>query len=449
MCRLIIALSAFVHFLYAPNRKTNPDGHKLNSLPSLMDAAPLGRISLDYSSFGDETIRHVVSEAGERRSSVVASVGLNLDEASAFDQAWLRSTTWPTLPEDAKSVTVADLFCGSGGLSLGAWEAARALGFKANYSLAVDNDFDALQVFNHNLHPSYSLAGDIDSIVDGALGKGVTAREGKLLEKIEQIDLLLAGPPCQGHSDLNNYTRRDDPRNSLVLRVVRFAELTQPRHILIENVQGALRDKNGVFQVAESYLESLGYRVSTFLLDGADIGVPQRRRRCFMIATLNGFPPTLAEIKALHGTQQRTFDWACSDLDTIQSSCTFDTSAKVYPQNQRRMEYLIEQDVYELPDAERPDCHKLKDHGYDSVYGRLYPNTPAPTITTGFGSPGQGRFTHPRFPRTITPHEAARLQSFPDFFTFGISKRKKLQKIIGNAVPPKMAFAVLLSLLDA
>lgn len=405
-------------------------------------------MSLDYTHSGNVATRHVVRGAGASRSSVIGSAEVGQDAASAYDQAWLRSATWPASPEGGPSTFVADLFCGSGGLSLGAWEAARALGFKMKYSLAIDNDADALNVFRENLHPKNSFVGDIDEIIDGALGDIQTENETQLLQKVGPIDLLLAGPPCQGHSDLNNYTRRDDPRNSLVLRVVRFAEMTLPRHILIENVQGALRDKQGVFQVAETYLQGLGYNVSTFLLDGADIGLPQRRRRCFMTATRGSTPPTLPAIKALHQAEQRSFDWACSDLDAIQGGGTFDTPAKVFPQNQQRMEYLINQDVYELPDSERPDCHKLKDHGYDSVYGRLYPMAPAPTITTGFGSPGQGRFTHPRFPRTITPHEAARLQSFPDFFTFGISKRKKLQKIIGNAVPPKMAFAVLLSLLN-
>ena len=89
---------------------------------------------------------------------------------------------------------------------------------------------------------------------------------------------------------------------------------------------------------------------------------------------------------------------------------------------------------------ERPDCHRFKDHDYRAVYGRLRADLPAPTITTGFGSPGQGRFTHPRFARTITPHEAARLQFIPDFFRFRTEKRKRLQELIGNSVPPKMAY---------
>ena len=77
----------------------------------------------------------------------------------------------------------------------------------------------------------------------------------------------------------------------------------------------------------------------------------------------------------------------------------------------------------------------------------MYWDRPAQTITRGFGSTGQGRYVHPKLPRTILPHEAARLQFFPDFFSFGQSSRGELQYLIGNAVPPKLAYASVLELL--
>lgn len=77
----------------------------------------------------------------------------------------------------------------------------------------------------------------------------------------------------------------------------------------------------------------------------------------------------------------------------------------------------FENNLFELPNSERPDCHRLKPHSYKSVYGRMYWDRPAPTITRGFGSTGQGRFVHSLLKRTITPHEAARIQFFPDFLT--------------------------------
>jgi DNA (cytosine-5)-methyltransferase 1 len=86
------------------------------------------------------------------------------------------------------------------------------------------------------------------------------------------------------------------------------------------------------------------------------------------------------------------------------------------------------------------------------MYGRLYWDIPAQTITTGFTSMGQGRYVHPSHPRTITPHEAARLQGFPDFFDFtveGKAQRTAWSKLIGNAVPPQLSTAVLQPIIRA
>lgn len=103
---------------------------------------------------------------------------------------------------------------------------------------------------------------------------------------------------------------------------------------------------------------------------------------------------------------------------------------------------------YDLPDYLRPDCHRLKQHSYKSVYGRLRWDQPAQTITTGFTSMGQGRYVHPARARTITPHEAARLQGFPDYFRFGEGPRSVWCKLIGNAVPPALGEAVAGAVID-
>src|SRR5262249_50867880 len=115
----------------------------------------------------------------------------------------------------------------------------------------------------------------------------------------------------------------------------------------------------------------------------------------------------------------------------------FDTPSKKTKTNAARMAFLFEKGLYNLPNDRRPACHQDGDHSYISVYGRLRWDRPAQTITTGFGSMGQGRYVHPQRRRTITPHEAARLQTFPDWFDFGgNTPRGVLAKAIGNAVPP-------------
>jgi len=112
------------------------------------------------------------------------------------------------------------------------------------------------------------------------------------------------------------------------------------------------------------------------------------------------------------------------------------------------MQYLLTTGNFDLPDERRPPCHRGGGHSYKSMYGRLSWDMPAQTVTRGFGSPGQGRFIHPARPRTITPHEAARLQFFPDFFDFSsVSKRTELATMIGNAVPMKLSYVFALEML--
>jgi DNA (cytosine-5)-methyltransferase 1 len=112
------------------------------------------------------------------------------------------------------------------------------------------------------------------------------------------------------------------------------------------------------------------------------------------------------------------------------------------------MSYIFEKNEYNLPDHLRPDCHRLKSHSYKSVFGRMHWDQPAQTITSGFTSMGQGRFVHPKEQRTLTPHEAARLQFIPDFLRFddGIG-RTTLAEMIGNALPAKLTYVIGLELL--
>lgn len=120
--------------------------------------------------------------------------------------------------------------------------------------------------------------------------------------------------------------------------------------------------------------------------------------------------------------------------------------------NSQRIDYLFDNDLNNLPDAQRPDCHK-NGTAYTVVYGRMYWDRPAQTITTGIGIPGQGTYIHPLRRRLITPHEAARIQGYPDWYEFVIpavpAKRKNLAKWIGDAVHPMLGYAVGLAAISA
>jgi DNA (cytosine-5)-methyltransferase 1 len=232
--------------------------------------------------------------------------------------------------------------------------------------------------------------------------------------------------------------------------MARAAKILKPKHIIIENVLGVRHSASKVVQRTVSHLETLGYSTINILLNAADYGVAQNRKRHFTIATIGNsaqIPKSLATLERA----TRPVTWAIDDIinEADLANEAFRTSANHSEINKNRIEYLFKNNLYELPDTERPDCHRLKPHSYNSVYGRMRPNTQAPTITSGFGSTGQGRFVHPYRQRTITPHEAARIQFFPDAFDFGIVGRREYQKYIGNAVPPKLGYVLALSILNS
>jgi DNA (cytosine-5)-methyltransferase 1 len=371
------------------------------------------------------------------------------DLSAAFDLAWLRATKRPAEPESKKVLSTVDLFAGCGGLTLGISEAAHGLGISHISKAACDIDAEALAVYDHNLKPQLSIAEPIEAIIDRCYGMKPSSSESSLTKKIGEVDFLVGGPPCQGHSDLNNHTRRNDPRNDLYGVMSRAAELLQPKCILIENVPGVQHSKNQVVQRTIRELETLGYSFVSVVLNAADFGVAQNRKRHFSIGTIGAtdrISPLINTLKQPH----RTTLWAIGDLvEELIVEETYRSAATHSPENCRRIDFLFDNNLYELPNEERPDCHKFKEHSYKSVYGRMYPDKPSPTITSGFGSTGQGRFVHPLERRTLTPHEAARLQFFPDWFSFGDAGRRQLQKLIGNAVPPKLGYILSLALIDS
>jgi DNA (cytosine-5)-methyltransferase 1 len=181
------------------------------------------------------------------------------------------------------------------------------------------------------------------------------------------------------------------------------------------------------------------------------IGVAQTRKRMLLAASrVAGFDVNLSRIVRAAETPERPLSWACGDLLGKENPARpLDAPSTHSPTNQARIKYLFDHELHNLPDSERPDCHRLKPHTYPAVYGRMWWDRPAPTITGGFACCGRGRFVHPLRERTLTPHEAARVQFFPDFFDFGDYCPTQLQRVIGNAVPAKAGYVLALPLLLA
>ena len=143
-------------------------------------------------------------------STVEPLVTSSSDIRSAYDLSWLRSPDHPAKGR-GRPVVVADLFAGCGGLSLGVAEACRALNRRVEHAFTIEIDETASDVYSQNFPSTPLQVAPIETVVDGALGTRKTTRERRLLSQLSDLDLVIAGPPCQGHSDLNNHTRRNDP----------------------------------------------------------------------------------------------------------------------------------------------------------------------------------------------------------------------------------------------
>jgi DNA (cytosine-5)-methyltransferase 1 len=351
-------------------------------------------------------------------------------DRNKLDRRFLRRKKRPI--EVGDDFEIVDLFSGCGGMTIGAIEGARRMGRQAGLARAVDNNPLPLEVLKHSLGVPDRCIADADlTEALAAVGGSSTSGERSLFAGITNGGLLLAGPPCQGHSALNNHTRHDDPRNDLYVAVGRVARILEPQAVIIENVRTVSSDRRGSVATCISILEEDGYHVGARRLDLSTLGVPQRRVRHVVVATRDqSFDWDLPAVSV------RDLRWAIKDLLPLEGSTRIDSPSKPTELNRERMEWLIANDEYDLPDERRPICHQ-SDHSYRSMYGRLRWDAPAQTITSGFGSMGQGRYVHPEKPRTLTPHEAARLQCLPDFVALGrVGNRGKLAQMIGNVAPP-------------
>lgn len=380
---------------------------------------------------------------------------------NAWILAYLQGTPLQFEGVASQATRVAEMFCGSGGLALGFGEACRELGSAFDSRAAVDHDESAVEVYAANHNTAVRTPLSATELVDyRVVGSRTGARFRYTPEVVEptweglrgQVDVLLAGPPCQGHSNLNNHSRRTDPRNDLYLTVPAMAVALDVDIVVIENVPAVVHDRSGVVDSTETLLRANGYQISKGVVSASRIGWPQARRRFFIVARRSVAPIDLEEVqRALEVSQPASVMLAISDLQGREHDDDLHLEIELSADNQRRIEWLFANNEYNLATDQRPDCHK-DGTTYGAVYGRMYSDRPAPTLTTGFLTPGRGRYIHPNLPRTITPHEAARIQGFPDGYKFRLADgsrptKSKLTKWIGDAVPMPLGYVAGLSAL--
>ncbi len=317
-----------------------------------------------------------------------------------------------------------DLFSGCGGMTEGLFQA----GYRVVAAVEIDQ-FAALAYHANNDQRGVCLfQEDIRNVDIGIIQNILNG---------EPLHLLAGCPPCQGFSTIRKKNKKrpiNDARNKLIWEFVRFVEVLMPLTIMLENVP-ALAEYTE-FKKAVSRLKRLGYDPYFDVLDVANFGVPQRRKRLVMMGSLLG-----SLLPAAGNSPLTTVRQTIGNL--LPPKDSDDPVHHMYPHHthevQRRIE-LTPQDGgsrSDLPEEYTLECHKKDGIGFHDVYGRLAWDKVSATITGGCLNPSKGRFLHPEQNRCISAREAALLQTFPEEYLFPINiPRASIALMIGNALPP-------------
>lgn len=362
---------------------------------------------------------------------------------------------------------VIDLFCGAGGLSLGF---TKQLGHNFQIVYANDNNLPAIETYNVNFG-DHCVPGDLCQIIK------------EDINIIPKADVVIGGPPCQGFSLLNK-NRNGDERKQLWRPFLRVVEHSGAQVFLMENVPQLIGSCE--HQQIEEVASSLGFKLASARLCAANYGIPQLRWRAFIIGwklddPSIAFPPKKTHFKpeSLHirdtftdngiGYVKSPKPWTTvrdaiedlpkpvgTEIRQISPPLNLHFGRSPTQLSIQRYRTIPEEGTnrFDLQDRAPelvPPCWIRKQQGGTDLFGRLWWDRPAVTIRTEFFKPEKGRYLHPSQHRPITHREAARIQSFPDWFQFKGSKIE-IAKQIGNAVPPFLAarladsvFALLMS----
>lgn len=358
-----------------------------------------------------------------------------------------------TATRDGEQLTVLDLFAGAGGLTCG----LQAASSRFRTVRAVENDTAAAATFAANYGLSKVFAGPIEDWLKQ--------------DVVPSVDVIVGGPPCQGFSTLG---KRDaeDARNELWREYAKTIAKAQPRYFVVENVAAFLRSPQLASFHRTTWRGRLlaDYTFEARVLNAADYGAPQVRRRAVLIGHHRdlpspGFPePTHARDSwvtvehALRGLPEEVHELALPDRWTWRWGRELPgvfTTDELHLTRRYAHESLLRighvppgGNRHDIPDELLTPCWRGHTTGSGDVMGRLVWNKPSVTIRTEFFKPEKGRYLHPTEHRAITHQEAARIQGFPDRYRW-VGTKADIARQIGNAVPVQLGHAIGMSIVRA
>jgi DNA (cytosine-5)-methyltransferase 1 len=326
-----------------------------------------------------------------------------------------------------KRPTAIDLFSGCGGISTGLLDAG------VRVLAGFDHDKRSIEAYNYN----HNYRGANGFVVD--LGR-VQASDLLQYTGVDKIDLVAGGPPCQAFSIAGKRKGLDDDRSTLIWDYLRIVKAIRPTVFILENVANLAKfDSGQILTWITEEAESAGYCVRSHILSVAEYGVPQLRKRLFVMGILGissfEFPPTPTH--GNNGVQINLFSQAMAQFPTTKQA------------------------IGDLPDVETPDARLIPNHeptmhsaamleafarldpgkrDSKSYHDRLHPDRLAYTLRAGSGNFSPLRPVHYKYDRVITVRESARLQGFSDDFIWQDTiPRLQQYRQVGNAVPPPVA----------
>lgn len=350
--------------------------------------------------------------------------------------------------------TVVSLFSGGGGLDLGfVSEGYRIL-------WAIDNSENAVETYKRNIG-SHIICEDINRVDP---------------KTIPHADIVIGGPPCQSFSLAGN-RHCDDDRGRLVWKYIEIISSVKPRAFVFENVTGLQSAKNRegqkiLPQLVAAFRE-IGYTINLQVMNAADYGVPQRRKRVIIVGVRDGKPfvfpaPThsedgvglkryvsveeaLDDLPAAAENEHARLDYATPPRNEYQRAMRSENGVTDHtvPQMSELDRYIVRHvkpggNYMDIPaEVNSARIRRLqRDGGHTTCYGRLAPDKPSYTVNTYFNRPNVGCNIHYSQARLITVREALRLQSFPDSYELVSSSKQGKNLIVGNAVPPLLGKAI-------